>query len=482
MTAGNRVSGKARVSGGNRKHAQVRCRAHRLASGVIGLCLVMVFAAFVFVILPSPALASSSTQSSRLLAAGTGAGPEVVPGTYLTLQCTHGTISLGGKQYCSHTTTAPIDLCDSSSCQFSMTGTVDSGYTFYGWVVSMEASVGCGSCLNTTLTLYTPNPGNRYSASVTLDTTSPPPPPPPSEVWITVATFENGSTSWLPAQVQACLNASCSETGNGGILTLYQYKAYTISLVYIQQNVSFSQWATDAGSLASNSSTPTQFTPTESGTLTLVTKWNPSGWIGYSDSSCAPSCTSVSGVFTLPLSGGIAGIGMWVGIGGLPLTGGTYTNLWQAGVQMNISGTNSSAIHAFWVACSGPTICSGPTHYNYAFPINPGDRIFVWVESGWGPSWFEIRDLSQPGNPTWSLTDSSFSASTQNVEWVDEPLQKGTFSNISVYDLRILGAPTTMYDDSMALEWSWRNWVITPLEMGDLEPGSFTTQFVIEPP
>jgi len=68
------------------------------------------------------------------------------------------------------------------------------------------------------------------------------------------------------------------------------------------------------------------------------------------------------------------------------------------------------------------------------------------------------------------------------VEWVDEPLQKGTFSNISVYDLRILGAPTTMYDDSMALEWSWRNWVITPLEMGDLEPGSFTTQFVIEPP
>jgi len=109
-----------------------------------------------------------------------GSGPLLIsPGTWVTLTCTHGTISLDGTVYCNHTTTVPILLCDSTSCPFTMVGTVDSGYTFYGWLVGGQASVSCEYyCLTTTLTVYTPNSNNHYTASAQLDTTSAPPPPP----------------------------------------------------------------------------------------------------------------------------------------------------------------------------------------------------------------------------------------------------------------------------------------------------------------
>lgn len=267
MTAGNGPWRKAVGRPRGRKHVEARRRMHRLSPGVIGLCFVLILASFAFVVMPSPALASSSMQSSGLSASGTGAGPEIVQGTYLTLQCTHGTISLSGSQYCSHTTVTK-DMCDSSSCQFSMTGTVDSGFNFYGWVVSGQASVACGSCLSTTLTLYTPIPGDKYSASVTLDTT------PPPTVTITIRTFENWSTSWIPAEVQACPTGggSCSTASNGGTMALEQYYAYSLSAVDLASQVSFLQWTTDAGSLSSNGTNPTQFTPGLSGTVSLITE------------------------------------------------------------------------------------------------------------------------------------------------------------------------------------------------------------------
>ncbi len=137
-----------------RKHVEAGRRKHRLAPGVIGLCLVMILASFVFVIVPSMAsaarvqVASNQTSGNSTAANSTGPGPQLVQGTYVTLTCTHGTISLEGTQYCSHTSVTH-DLCDVSSCQFSMTGTVDSGYSFTGWVLSGEDSVACGSCLST---------------------------------------------------------------------------------------------------------------------------------------------------------------------------------------------------------------------------------------------------------------------------------------------------------------------------------------------
>ena len=477
-----------------RESTESRRRSRHLTPGAVGICVVMLLAS-TMTLVAAPAAASQAQtapdQSSGLsTAGGNTSGPLILPGTYVTFTCTHGTISLNGAQYCSHTTTAARDLCDSSSCQFSIAYTVDSGYTFYGWVVSGQASVS-----GTTLTVYTPNPADTYSASVTLDTSSSPPPPPPT-VPVTVVTFENGTAEWLPAEVQACLSGTCSTTGNGGILTLDQNKMYTITAVDLQRSAAFWQWATNAGSLSSNSSSPTQFTPTTSGTLSLITLFRPDSsrgnqslanvWIGYADSSCAGACTSVSGMFTLPASTGSSGVNMWVGIGGMGGgKGNNYTSLWQAGVQMNASLAGGYTVWAWWVACvGGATYCNAtnsPVHYDKSWVINPQDEIFVWIETGGGSSWFEIQDRSELGTPTWSGTDSSFSANTQYVEWIDEPNGTvGLFPPIYVYDLKILGQATTMYAGYLAIENTAVPWFVTPLSVGDLEPGTTSTQFVIE--
>ena len=243
--------------------------------------------------------------------------------------------------------------------------------------------------------------------------------------------FQN-TTSWTAAsEVKACLNSNCSIAGNEGTMVLEKSHTYTISTVGLQKYVSFSQWTSNAGSLASNSSSPTQFTPTQSGTLSLITVFAPplpkgmspdtgigggigKVWLGYSDSACWPSCTSVSGQFRLPANTSNS-VNVWVGIGGManPATG-NYTNLWQAGVNMTYSGGGQYTIWPWWEACTAGTgPCNSPVHYNKSFPMRTSDKILVWVKTGYPSSWFEIQDLSQPGNPTWSYTDSSFAAPTQ---------------------------------------------------------------------
>ena len=161
----------------------------RLAPGVIGLCLVMILASMTLVASPAQGercrACISEFDSKRPRGSLSGIEQRRRPAPHLPLapgslsRCTHGTISLGGTQYCSHTTSAPVFLCDSTSCPFTIVGTVDSGSTFYGWNLSGQATVSCEFyCLTTTLTLYAPNPSNHYTASVQLDTTSKPPVPP----------------------------------------------------------------------------------------------------------------------------------------------------------------------------------------------------------------------------------------------------------------------------------------------------------------
>ena len=98
MTAGERMKEGSVGRPRGRRHVEARRRTRRLAPRVIGICLVMILAAVAFVILPSPALASNLAQASGLSAADNGTGPELIPGTYVTLECTHGTISLEGTQ------------------------------------------------------------------------------------------------------------------------------------------------------------------------------------------------------------------------------------------------------------------------------------------------------------------------------------------------------------------------------------------------
>jgi hypothetical protein len=124
-----------------------------------------------------------------------GADPLVTPGTFVTLNCTHGTIKLAGTLECSHQITSPIDLCDTTpSCQFSLVGTVDSGFNWYGWLTSGEASVTCGSCLSTTLTVDTPTQSGHYAGGLTLDVTIPPCPT-PYQIDLTTGTYTNSTNT-----------------------------------------------------------------------------------------------------------------------------------------------------------------------------------------------------------------------------------------------------------------------------------------------
>ncbi len=283
---------------------QAASRGHRIRDYAVGssryrrarrIGTTPIFVGFVVLVvtitLAPPASASQVQTASKQTVAPSAGGnnttqPLVVPGNYVTFTCTHGTISLGGTQYCSHTTTAPIDLCDSSSCQFSMTGTVDSGYNFYGWVVGGNyASVQCGTCLSTTLTLTVPNLSDRYSTSVNLDTTAPPPPTP---VTITVATFENFSTEWMPADVQVCLGNQCSNATNGERTTLDQGQTYNVTAIRLPGQVYVFQWTTNAGYLSNTTNNPISFTPERSGTLSLITKLRAGNLAGYVYSPSPP--------------------------------------------------------------------------------------------------------------------------------------------------------------------------------------------------
>lgn len=410
-----------------------------------------------------------SNPVGGLSTAANSTNPLIVPGTYVLLSCLHGTISLNGGQYCDDGSWEG-DLCDSSSCSFALKGTVDSGYTFYGWVVTGEASVACGSCLSTTLTVYTPNTGDHYTATVELDTT---PPPPPPTVKISVVTFVNGTSGWNAGEVQACLEGSCSTAGNGGTLTLDQDVEYNISAVDTPTHVQFEEWAASVGVLSNNSTNPTEYWSSSSGTLAMIASFAPVSWVGYADSSCAPSCRAVSAEFQVPPSGGTSGVAMWVGIGGMHTTGAAYTNLWQAGVQFNASGTNYTSIHPFWEAC-GPGIgsCtsagSGAPHYNYSFGINPLDWIAVDVYNHSGELVIGIQDLTEPYHPLWNLSVSSSYATppTSYVEWVVEPNHAGSFSLITFKDLELGWAQPHFYDGCLAL-WSYgadQAWYVTPPE------------------
>jgi len=125
--------------------------------------MVLVLLAVGMVAVASAAVSPVQVPSNRNSGLSTARGP---PGVYVSLICLHGTISVNGTQRCSNTTTPYRDLCPLPYCYYRMVGTVDSGYSFTGWVLTGQASVACRSCLSTTLTLRAPIPVYQYSATV----------------------------------------------------------------------------------------------------------------------------------------------------------------------------------------------------------------------------------------------------------------------------------------------------------------------------
>lgn len=373
-------------------------------------------------------------------AALNGSSPDVIPGFYLTFTCTHGGIFLNGSSYCQHQQTTQ-DICDSSSCEFQLDGYPDFGYSFVSWETS-DVTVGCSTCAQTTLTVHVPNPGQRYSGTLTLNAVS-------DFVTVTVDTFVNWSDNgWVPGHVQACMYlVGCMNASNGQDLTLLPPYQYTITadlspLFYVEE------WLTTAGSLTSSTSNPTLFTPNGSGTLYLIAldEHTQGGWVGYiySISGLTGEVTSISGTFILPTATEM-GFGIWMGIGGM-----TGTDLWQAGVQVNKSGTVAPWYEAY-VPGGNQTV-----EYGHSFPIALGDKVEVTVTSDGGICTFAIQDLSRPGQPTWSGHDvNKFYPNAQTGEWIMEP--KTTPSSqldIPVSNMTFNGG-FSVYASYMDIEYTW---------------------------
>ena len=477
MSARLEKDGQERTSGGDRKPLRAasgtsrfrRARRMALRPMLVGLVLLVVGLAASAPACASPARSAKEGATGLSEGAAPATDPLVIPGTYVTFICTHGTISLDGTQYCSHTTTVGVDLCDNPpSCGFSMVGTVDSGYTFYGWVLSGQDSVGCGSCLSTTLTVYTLTQGGHYTASVNVSTT-----PPPTDT-ITVHTFENWTNGWIPAVVQTCRGSTCQNVTNGNAMVLTQGYAYNVSAIRMPYYASVHQWTTNAGYLSNTTNTRISFTPETNGILSLIVKYWPGSWAGYiySPPTSSGTVSSVSASFTVPSNSQSGAFAVWVGIGGLGIHNKNVTALWQAGIEYN---TSSTIPYAWWEACYANTIglCPGYSKldygYNHGFNVHALDTLVITVAFSGGTCVSSMRDTSEPDKPYWNGTYSnvSFSPNTQSGEWILEHMDpKISLDKIPMSNLTINGAFPTLYASFLD---SWDQtvgWLATSLSAG----------------
>lgn len=217
MTAERRVGGTtdARAWGGRRLKA---CRRiHRLAPGVIFLCLVMIFSA------------SLTIVASPAKAAGTGVGPNLLSGDWVGFSCPKGYISVAGTQICANGF-SDDDECGSPTCSASLVASMDSGSTFGSWETAGAASVVCSTCSSTTLKTSDPN-GGRYSGSVSECVAGP----------VSFSTSVTVESTNVTVYFEPTLPAGCSEpvyvTLTWGNTTAYQFTAisngeYTAGVQY----------------------------------------------------------------------------------------------------------------------------------------------------------------------------------------------------------------------------------------------------------
>ncbi|HYA57636.1 MAG TPA: hypothetical protein VEH57_04130 [Thermoplasmata archaeon] len=87
--------------------------------------------------------------------AGNGNGSPLIiqTGNYVTLQCQEGSITIAGTQECSNTDNSQT-ICQSSGCNLSLSGAMDTGKTFGNWKAVADGgtlSVRCSTCMSTTL-------------------------------------------------------------------------------------------------------------------------------------------------------------------------------------------------------------------------------------------------------------------------------------------------------------------------------------------
>ncbi len=216
-------------------------------------------------------------------------------------------------------------------------------------------------------------------------------------------------------------------------------QAYSISAQGFGSGFSFSQWATQVGTIGNLTTESTTFSPFEGGTLALLVSYE-SNWGGYVESNL--DVTAAEGVFTLPSSfaeqsGAIQYIGFWVGIGGVASYG---SNLWQAGVVI-MWGDDSLTIEPFWEEIGpGCPDCSATFGTEQA---HPGDKILIKVTSSGGTNFFEVDDESAG----WSYDNTvlDFTPNSQSAEWIGECSNCG--SGTEMYAFASVEVSSPMVDD-----------------------------------
>lgn len=115
-------------------------------------------------------------SSGRITSSGVSTeGVEVLPGDVVTFTCLNSTIYLSGTSYC-HDQTRQLDICDSTTCPYSLTVAMDSGFPFKYWGVSGTSCIGTSpGCLSSskseTQSWYAaaPNPSSHYSGTLDVN-------------------------------------------------------------------------------------------------------------------------------------------------------------------------------------------------------------------------------------------------------------------------------------------------------------------------
>jgi len=345
----------------------------------------------------------------------------------VTFTCWYGTIQLSGTTVC-HDAEPTEDICDTQTCRFSLVVTPDLGY-FFSSRSPTGLKVSCDSCASTTLTVSVPNPADVYSGSLTMNTGF------SEQLSVTVATYENWGSHWVSGTVEACGMGGCQNATNGQVLSLWLNNPYELTALTCAHCTEWG-WHTNAGTLSNSTNNPTYFTPTDSGGLSLIVRdeavgWNWAGYV-FSPASSSGSVNNVSGEFVLPLSTSTP-FAVWIGIGGVG-TGGQYANLWQAGVVFNASG--SPQVSAWYENFSSS---HGKPVWNSSFPVRHGDKLQVTLSYSSGTSTFRLKDLTAPGQPTWSGS-IPFQPDTKTAEWVLEPKGSGATPGIPFSSITVNGA------------------------------------------
>lgn len=392
------------------------------------IALVMVFSSVAYST-GRPSSTTVATQSGNTPSASAQPisrdGSQIIPGNYVTLTCTHGQITVGGVTCTSSTSPVTKDLCDTSpSCQYTVHGSVLSGYGFADWTWSGSSAITNSGDFNATLTVYVANPAFTYSSSVTLATGA------PAQVKLLVGS--NATIGYSAALVQV---AGWDFTNGQNAILVGGYSYPIDATRFAGTSYSFSQWTTYGVSVGNFTTQATTLNVGSSGgTLGLVPKIVAPSWAGYV--TVGSSFRSVSAYIQLPAwinatapSGDSCqadfncNMGFWVGIGGY-FTGGTGGNLWQAGVSITFNNRTTATVFPFFEAESYLGVACHATRYGCAayngsanLTVSLGNLILATVSTTGTVCSYFIENMNT--TKTWQGSEP-WSPDRHSVEWAGE--------------------------------------------------------------